>query len=111
LSEKSDRIKLEFILRMIENISVITARHGGPEPALQDIEGQNAILMCLLQIGETLNRMESPQLQAHLPVRQAYSVRNFIAHDYGSIDLATIREIITLNLPELKKTIEKLLSA
>lgn len=38
------------------------------------------------------------------------AVRNYIAHDYDSVDDEIIKDVIRENLPELKKNILKLLS-
>ncbi len=44
-----------------------------------------------------------------LPIKGAYSVRNFIAHDYDGIDLPALTEVIKLDLPKLKVTLQTLL--
>lgn len=41
----------------MSDIEKISMRHGTSLLALQDFEGRHAILMCLMQIGETLNRL------------------------------------------------------
>lgn len=67
------------------------------------------MLMCLLQVGEKLNQIRSESIRFELPVAGAYSVRNFIAHDYGGVNLELIESIIRKNIPELKTTIEGIL--
>jgi uncharacterized protein with HEPN domain len=50
-----------------------------------DEEGQKALLMCLKQIGESLNKIKAPViLSAFDPrdIKGAYDMRTFIAHDY-----------------------------
>jgi len=60
MSFESITAKCEFVLRMIENIYTISERHNGIVAALSDeIEARPAILMALLQIGETINKLES----------------------------------------------------
>lgn len=92
-----DKPILEFVLQMIEEAEQVIFRHGSAYLALSDIEGKNAILLNLLQIGEKLNKIESLEIKNCLPVDEAYSVRNRITHDYDGIDLSIIEEILFLN--------------
>ena len=72
--------------------------------------GKDASLMCLLQIGETLNKLHNNyQLLDKDDIKGAYDVRNFIAHDYMGVDLGFIEAIIRMRLPQLKKTIEQII--
>lgn len=105
MSKKSDLIKLEFILKLIEDIESIIKRHNGIENSLLDFEGQHAILMCLMQIGENLNAIKTEDLREVLPISLAYKMRNVIAHHYDGIDIAKIEITINENIPELKQDI------
>lgn len=109
MSKKSDLKRLEFILTMIENIAVICKRHSGIKNALNDMEGQNAIFMCLVQIGEKIKKIEDLSIKECLPVKEAASVRNFIIHDYTGVDLEIIEEIVDSDLLVLEKTIKTML--
>ena len=74
-----------------------------------EAEGRAAILMALMQIGETLNRLADPALKERLgqeDIQGAYNVRNFIAHDYEGVNLALVELICREKLPELKQKIE-----
>lgn len=84
---------------MIRISDEIIKRHGGIEQSLEDIEGQNALLMCVLQIGETLNSIKNNKWKEILPVREAYGLRNLIAHHYDSVDISIISEILEIDLP------------
>ncbi len=108
MSKSSDNSRLEFILEMIEDIEYIIADDGSITKSLKNRKSKHALLMCLLQIGETLNRVESLALQEQLPIKGAYDVRNFIAHDYEGVNLALIEKILRSLIPELKTTIKKL---
>jgi len=104
--------KLEFVLKMIDDINFIIKRHGYITKALEDREGQLAILMALLQIGETLNKIDASTLKKYdllNDAKGAYSVRNFIAHDYEGVKLSVIEKILRYNLPALKNKIKKTL--
>ena len=106
---EADIPKLEFIARMIHVSEEIISRHGGIDQALEDIEGQNALLMCVLQIGETLNTIKNLEWRKILPVSEAYGLRNLIAHHYDSVDLSIISEILEFDFPNLKNNIHSLL--
>ena len=62
--------------------------------------------MCLMQIGEILNKIEAISFREQLPVKGSYAVRNFIAHDYEGIDTALIDNILRYLIPELKVIIQ-----
>jgi flagellar FliL protein len=101
--------KIDFILKMIDDIEFVIDRHKYITKALNDREGQLAILMALLQIGETLNKLDKEFLEQNdliIDAKGAYSVRNFIAHDYEGVKLSVIEDILRYNIPKLK---EKLL--
>lgn len=104
--------KIEFILEMIENIEVVCKRHRGVSEALDDeVEGRAAILMFLLQIGESLKKIDTDNLSQYNlagEIQGAYNVRNFIAHDYEGVNIAVIEEILKDNLPELKTKMQKI---
>ena len=106
---KLDKIcaKVEFVLEMIENIKKVIKRHNGIVNALSDFESQAAILMFLMHIGESLNKLYSldDNLVLYIDkddIKGAYAVRNFIAHDYEGVDLAFIESILRDKLFELK---------
>ena len=104
--------KVAFILEMIENIETVCQRHNGLSFALEDeVEGRAALLMFLLQIGETLQKLDVNELSQYnleKEIKGAYDVRNFIAHDYEGVNIVLIEEILKDNLPELKNKMLKL---
>ena len=62
MSNLSVYAKTKFILKMIDNIKRIIQKHGGIVKALEDeLEAQPAILMALLQIGESLNKIDKEE--------------------------------------------------
>lgn len=107
---KSQIAKLAFILEMMENIETVIKRHGGITQALKDeIEARAAILMFLMQIGETLKKLETnitKKYNLEYETKGAYDVRNFIAHDYDGVNVIVIEDILRDNLPQLKIKIE-----
>ena len=97
--------KLEFILEKIEDISLFRKKFNSIEDLLNDRMGYDATLMALLQIGETLNKLKDSPYGDKLPVKGAYDVRNFIAHDYEGVNKMIIEDIIRRFIPELKSII------
>lgn len=69
---------------------------------------QNAVAMCLMQIGELAGLLSESYRLIHqeIPWRQIRALRNIIAHNYGSIDKQTAWEIIHQDIPALKEYCE-----
>lgn len=106
MSLNSDRARLEYALKMIADIALVVDRHSGIRAALEDIEGHHALMMCCLQIGETLNRIQDAGIRETLPVNLAYGLRNIIAHNYLGLNPEIVAMTIEKDIPELKKAIE-----
>ncbi|MFH1612610.1 MAG: HepT-like ribonuclease domain-containing protein [bacterium] len=109
MSKKSDMARLESILDYIDDIEKITIKHGSVQGVLSDMEGQYAILMCLQQIGEILNKIKSEEYRSILPIKGAIGFRNVIVHDYNGINLSVAKLTIEQQIPELRKTIQKIM--
>jgi len=97
---------------MIGNIEIIIKRKDGIVNALKDsVESRPAILMSLLQIGETLHKIDENIIEnLGIPksdIKGSYNVRNFIAHDYEGVDLGLIEYIIRTLIPDLKMKLQK----
>lgn len=112
MSKESTKIKVEFALKMIDNIERIIAKHGTIFTVLQDeLEARPAVLMALMQTGEALKKIDIEILEKYDLLTESkgvYSVRNFIAHDYEGVDLGLMESTLRYNLPILKEKLEKL---
>ena len=112
MSNSALEAQVAYIQKMIGNIETILKRHNGVENALADeVEARAAIMMSLMQIGETINKIDTGLLEQFdllQDARGAYSVRNFIAHDYEGVDVALIAEIINDNVPQLDQKLQNL---
>jgi len=104
------RKKLEFIVEKIDDILFFRSKFDSIEELLNDKMGYDATLMALLQIGETINKLKDAPFSDKLPVKGAYNVRNFIAHDYEGVNKVIIEDIIRKFLPELKDKILEILN-
>lgn len=70
---------------------------------------QNAICMCILQIGELVGKLtESFRAEnEQIPWRKIRGMRNFVAHEYGHLDLEIVWYAATVSIPELQAFCEK----
>jgi len=99
------------MLEMIDRIEIIVKRHQGVYKALNDIEGEMAILMAIAQIGETLKKLPDDLLEKYDLLEDkkgAYYTRNYIVHAYEGVNLAFIENIIRKYLPTLKEKLHKM---
>jgi len=109
MSDRADRARLEYLLKLIDDLNVIVGRHNGVAAAIKDVEGFHAVMMCCLQLGETLNKLENPSIREKLPVSLAYSMRNIIALDYLGINSEIIFATVENDIPNLCRQIESIL--
>ncbi len=105
------KARLFFIREKIDDLMYYRDQFDTIVELLEDKMGFDATLMCLLQIGETLNKLKDSPFQDQLPIRGAYEVRNFIAHDYEGVNKAIVEDVIRNHIPELKETIDSLLGS
>jgi len=72
---------------------------------------QNAVSMCILQIGELVNHLSDDFKSNHseIPWRQIKGMRNYVAHEYGSIDLDIVWQASTVSIQSLKSFCERYL--
>jgi uncharacterized protein with HEPN domain len=110
MSEKSDLAKLDSILNYIQDINTIIDRHETIENALEDIEGQYALLMCIQQIGEMVNKIQTGKYVSKLPVKDIIGFRNIIAHNYDGINFRIVENVLRKGIPDLKILIQEILS-
>lgn len=72
----------------------------------------DACIFNLSQIGELCRIIDDMYAKAHpeIPWREMNGLRNRIVHDYEGVNLRLVWEIISEDIPELKKILETLLS-
>ena len=110
---EKDIAKLEFIIEKIEDLFSYQKEFLTVEDLLNSPLGYDATLMCLLQIGETLNKLSDSFIEKYgkgLPIKESYDVRSFIAHDYEGVKREIIENIIKSELKELKQKIGRIIS-
>ncbi|MBN2834548.1 MAG: DUF86 domain-containing protein [Candidatus Delongbacteria bacterium] len=110
MSKRSDEARLEKILYYINDIEKMIKNHDGIVETLNHTEGQYAVSMCLVQIGELLGKIENPDYIQKLPVKPVKDFRNIIVHDYEGVDLSIVEKILEDDLPQLKALVLGLLN-
>ena len=106
----SDVKRIKFILEKIEDIESFINKFNSIVSLLDDKMGFDAALMSLLQIGETLNKLENEyETIDKNDIKGAYDVRNFIAHDYEGVNKSLIEAILRHHIPKLKETLTKII--
>ena len=97
---------LEHIIVYCEQIEQTIARFGDDYAVFQtDPIYRNASALCILQIGELVGKLSDGFRAAHseIPWRQIKAMRNIVAHSYGTVDAETTWEVITSDIPDLKR--------
>lgn len=79
------------------------------EAFMADTKLVEACVFNLSQMGELCNVVEDDFVAAHpeIPWREMYGLRNRIVHDYEGVNLRLVWEIISEDLPVLKKTLQQ----
>jgi uncharacterized protein with HEPN domain len=105
--------KIDFVLEKI-SLSEEIPKENKITFALKDEKVlKPAILMHLMQIGESLNSIykKFPELiekyDLEDAVKGSYNVRNFIAHDYEGVNLAIIEMILRNEISKLKTKLKR----
>ena len=111
MSNDSNIAKLKFVLEKIDDAISYKQEFGGVENLLNSKLGFDAVNMCIMQVGETLNKLDKDFIQKynHLPIKESYLTRNYIAHDYEGINKMIIETILREYFPKLKEDIEIIL--
>jgi len=104
----NDIERLRFIEEKVDDLLSFRDKFPTIVDLLNDKMGFDASLMCLLQIGETLHKLKDSSYASILPIKGAYDVRNFIAHDYEGVNKAIVEDIIRFHIPELKSILNEI---
>ena len=101
---------LNAILDHCDRIEKLKERFGDSfEIFAKDPAYIDAALMNIFQIGELSNQLsdECREIFSETPWHQIYGTRNIIAHAYVKVDNMIIWNIISYDIPRLKKEINK----
>ena len=111
MSKETDLKKLQFILEKIDDAISYKNSYKSIEELLNSKMGFDATNMCIMQVGETLNKLSEEFVAKYnyLPVKESYLTRNYIAHDYEGVNKYIIEVIIKEHFVQLKLDIENIL--
>ena len=107
-----DRDIVRHILRYCEQVDTAHKDFGHSKERFEaSTTYQNAISMCILQIGELIGRLSDDfkKTNMEIPWHKIRGMRNYVAHEYGSIDFEVIWYVSTNSIGELKSFCEKYL--
>ena len=104
-AEQRDRDIIEHILRYCSQIETAHQDFGHSRQRFdQSTTYQNAIAMCILQIGELVGHLTDTFKETNdkIPWHKIRGMRNYVAHEYGSIDLDIVWYAATNSINDLK---------
>lgn len=106
---KKDSAYLEHILDAIKIIEGYIENMSYDE-FKENRMAVDAVIRELAVIGETANNLSEEFIKnnTELPFRDAIDMRNFLIHEYFSVNVQLVWETAKNDLPELKKFIEAL---
>jgi len=103
---------IKSVLLRCEEIEEAMNRFGDTEEDFKDDWiYQYACSFCLMQIGESTNKLSSKLTERYPEIlwREVKRTRDFIAHNYHKVNLNIVWMTITEEIPVLKKTCELIL--
>nr|WP_325196459.1 HepT-like ribonuclease domain-containing protein [uncultured Oscillibacter sp.] len=105
---------LEHVVSYCRQIEQTVERFGDEFSIFQnDPIYRNAAALCILQIGELVGKLTEEFREQHpaVPWRQIKAMRNIVAHSYGTVDPEITWEIISEDIPALKKYCETIIAS
>ena len=109
--------RLQLVLDKIDDIEFFIAlKDGKIVQALSDRVLRPAIRMQIVSIAEQFNKLKEEnefELLAQIDkadLKGLNAVRNFIAHDYDSVDDEILEVVLRVHIPKIKTQIEEIVS-
>ncbi len=106
--EKTVQVYLDDIAEALDRIERYVSDLTFDQFVKDDMT-QDAVLRNLEVIGEAANRLPTSFTERYpeFPVADAVAMRNFLIHDYSSVDLSIVWKTIEQDLPEIKQHLSK----
>ena len=107
-----DKIVVQKIIKYCNDIEKLLQMFGTSfEDFNSNFACQYACGMCIIQIGELTTRLsdEFKNQYSKIAWNQIKALRNIHAHDYESVRFDVIWEILTKDIPALKKSLQEIL--
>lgn len=111
MSRHDDSISMRQMLDYAREAVVMV--QGYPRSALDDNRMLSLALLQLAQlVGEAASRVSKPARERHseIPWRQIVGLRNRLIHGYDTIDFDILWHVLTVDLPALIVTLEKIVT-
>ncbi len=100
-----DNEQLGVILHYCERVRLAKGRFGDSFQVFQeDLQYQDCVSLCLIQIGEAVNRIsdEFTRLHADIEWARIYGMRCHLVHGYGMFDAEIAWDAVERELPALE---------
>lgn len=97
---------LSKVVRYCDEIEMTHTRFSNSlEIFRDDFVYRNAVAMCVLQIGELTAHLSDSFKEEHngVPWQAIKAMRNFVAHQYGKVDLEMLWQTSHQRIAELKR--------
>ena len=110
----SDRVILQKMIAYCDDILDMVAQFGDSFDAYRRQKPyQYATAMCILQIGELVNRLSEEAMAetVQVPWRLIRAMRNVFAHNYDRAEPALMWQTLTEDIPVLKRQLQAALEA
>ena len=111
-----DRQRLAHILTYCEKIRIAAEVFRDNREIFLDSKNYQVRDVCsfyILQIGELVRGLSDPFKTLHneIPWKQIRGMRNVVVHKYGEIDLDTLWDVLTNDIPRLQEACKKIYKA
>ena len=110
--KQADRTVIQKMIDYCDQVDSLRTRFGDHIDSFrQDFAYQYAAGMCILQIGELVNRLSPEALSENvqIPWRLIRATQNVYAHDYERTKLETIWQTMTEDIPVLRRQLKSIL--
>ena len=114
--EAKTRARLEIVIGYADRIAQTLERAGDIDGFISDYDLQYSTAHSISQIAETLTQVlqsnpeYSESLLRSIPYRDIKRMRDKIQHHYGTIDPDMVWAIASKNVPQLRESIQSLLT-
>src|SRR5688572_10651199 len=107
-----DKVRLQHILDAIKNIENFSSNKT-KEDLYNNLMYRFSVERQLEIIAEAANNISFSlrELYPNIPWQKIISFRNLLSHEYFGLDLELVWGIVTDNLPQLKKDVQRIVEA
>lgn len=105
LPEERDNEQLGIILKYCGRLSQALDRFGGSYDVFEaDAPFQDSCSLCLIQIGEAVNRLSDGFIASHpeIPWSKIYGMRCHLVHGYETFDAEIVWDAIQNYIPDVQ---------